>query len=297
MIEVFTLFAQMFLFQFFNTQLFALDIPELKNRVTDQAGILSKQNVQTMEAELAVHESKTTVQIVVLILPTLEGEALEDFSMKIVEKIKLGQKGKDNGILFLMAVHDRLMRIEVGYGLEGQIPDARTRRIQEMVKQYFRNQDYDGGVRLIVSKLIQYSDPEIQVKEKKQDEIKSAATIIIATLFIFLFLALTWKGLFALPFVFTFYNSYFGNPAGLIAIAGFGLTFALMKFFLLSAMGQSIRNSLFTGTRSRSGWGGGWGGLGGGSGGGGFGGGGFGGSGFGGGGGGSFGGGGSSSSW
>jgi len=103
---------------------FAIDVPKLSQHVTDLAGVLTPEQIATLEEKLKRFENETTNQVAVLIIPSLEGEDLEDFSIRVVEKNKLGQKGKDNGVLFLIAVQDRKMRLEVGYGLEGALADA-----------------------------------------------------------------------------------------------------------------------------------------------------------------------------
>ncbi|MCX5794293.1 MAG: TPM domain-containing protein [Elusimicrobia bacterium] len=133
----------------------ALDVPYLDGRVSDQAGILSPSAVKEISAQLAEHERKTGNQIAVLTVPSLEGEALEDFSVRVAKTWKLGQKGKDNGILLLVAPQDRKMRIEVGYGLEATLPDALAGRIiRDEITPPFRHQDYDGGIRAGVSAIL-----------------------------------------------------------------------------------------------------------------------------------------------
>src|SRR3989338_2699027 len=100
--------------------LFALEIPERPaGYVTDEAGLLSPPVRQRLEYRLADYERKTTNQVVVAAFPSLEGESLEDFSIRLAEKWKIGQAGRDNGAIFLIFKADRKMRIEVGYGLEG----------------------------------------------------------------------------------------------------------------------------------------------------------------------------------
>ncbi len=133
----------------------ALDVPYLDGRVSDQASILSAGAVREISAQLAEHERKTSNQITVLTIPSLDGEALEDFSVRVAKTWKLGQKGKDNGILLLIAPHDHKMRIEVGYGLEASLPDALCGRIiRDEITPAFRRQDYDGGVRAGVSAIV-----------------------------------------------------------------------------------------------------------------------------------------------
>ncbi len=97
----------------------ALDVPPLKAHVNDYAHILSPAAVQEIEAELTAFESSDSTQIAVLTIPSLEGENIEEYSIKVAEAWKIGQKGKDNGAILLVSKGDRKIRIEVGRGLEG----------------------------------------------------------------------------------------------------------------------------------------------------------------------------------
>ncbi|MBT6180158.1 MAG: hypothetical protein HOI23_23150 [Deltaproteobacteria bacterium] len=106
----------------------ALEVPPLTSRVTDQVGILGNSKAQ-LEQMLKAHETSTGQQFALLVIPTLAGDSLEDFSIRVVDKWKLGQKDKDNGLLLLVVHQDRKIRFEVGYGLEGDIPDALAGRI------------------------------------------------------------------------------------------------------------------------------------------------------------------------
>ena len=102
---------------------FSLDVPALRGRVNDYAGMLSPATVQDLEQKLAALEQSDSTQIVVLTIPTLGGDALEDFSIRVAEAWRVGQKGVDNGIIFLIARQERKIRIEVGRGLEGKLTD------------------------------------------------------------------------------------------------------------------------------------------------------------------------------
>ncbi len=99
-------------------------IPELWQRVTDLTQTLAEDEKATLEQKLEKFENETKSQIAVLIIPTTQPETIEEYSMRVVEKWKLGREGVDDGILLLIAKNDRKLRIEVGYGIEGIIPDA-----------------------------------------------------------------------------------------------------------------------------------------------------------------------------
>jgi uncharacterized protein len=236
----------------------ALDVPALRGRVNDYANVLQSNQVQSLESELAQLERDTGHQVAVLTVPTLEGEDIEGFSIRVAENWKIGKKGYDNGVILVVAVKDRRLRLEVGYGLEGVLPDAIAKRVTaDYIVPYFRQQDYGGGIVAgiaAVDKVLR-KEPLPESARKKQD-----------------------------------------RGPGLNSIAMLAITFGILGLMGFASASNRQRSGLW-GTRGRRGptfWGGpgGWGG--GGFGGGGFGGGGsdtFSG------GGGSFGGGGSSDSW
>lgn len=121
--------------------------PPLTGRVVDDAGILSPATRDRLTAMLAKEEQKTGDQVVVVILKSLQGSTIEDYGYQLGRHWGIGQKGKDNGALLLIAPHERRVRIEVGYGLEGQLTDAQSRVIIERaILPAFRRGDYDAGV-------------------------------------------------------------------------------------------------------------------------------------------------------
>jgi len=125
----------------------ALDVPPLKARVNDYAHMLSPATRQQLESVLASLENEESTQLAVLTINSLEGENLEQFSLKVVEKWQLGQKGADNGALLLIAKNDRKIRIEVGYGLEGTLTDLICGRIiRDIITPQFRSGNFDQGV-------------------------------------------------------------------------------------------------------------------------------------------------------
>ena len=115
--------------------------------VNDYANILSEETenyIQTNSVKLA---EATTAQIVVVTVPTLNGESLEEYSTKLFRDFGIGDKEKNNGLLILIALEERQSRIEVGYGLEGRLPDGKTGRIQdEYMIPYYKNNNFDEGI-------------------------------------------------------------------------------------------------------------------------------------------------------
>jgi len=123
------------------------EIPYLTGRVNDNAQILSENSRQLLSEKLKEHEDRTTNQVVILTIPSLQGESIEDYSNKVFIEWGLGQKDKDNGILIVVVPDERKMRIEVGYGLEARMTDLLAGRIiREVMTPRFREGDYDGGL-------------------------------------------------------------------------------------------------------------------------------------------------------
>jgi len=126
---------------------FALDVPPLRGRVNDYAGVMNQEQARSLESQLAQFEQDTGHQVAVLTIPTLDGEDIEGFSIRVAENWKIGKKGFDNGVILVVAIKDRKLRLEVGYGLEGVLPDAIAKRItSDYIVPHFRSQDYAGGI-------------------------------------------------------------------------------------------------------------------------------------------------------
>ncbi|MEW5757224.1 MAG: TPM domain-containing protein [Pseudomonadota bacterium] len=122
-------------------------VPPLQARVTDLSGLLTPAQRVTFERRLADFEQRTTHQLAILIVPTTQPESIEQYSIRVVEQWKLGQKGRDNGVLLLVAKDDRELRIEVGYGLEGDLTDLYSSRIiRDVIVPRFKQGDYYGGL-------------------------------------------------------------------------------------------------------------------------------------------------------
>lgn len=266
-------------------------VPKLSRHVTDLTGTLTAQQVDQLDAQLVALEKAKGAQLTVLMVDSTAGQDIESYSLAVAETNKVGRKGIDDGVLLLVAKNDRRVRIEVGYGLEGAIPDAATARItREYIAPKFRSNDYFGGISDAVGALTQLINGEAlppPVQGSADDERSGPG--LQNGLMIGVFVALFLRSMLgrATPWV--------RAPLGAVLVGGL--------LWLLISMGAGIIGALVGGVlmllpggAGRSIGGGGWGGFGGGGWGGGSGGGGFGGGGFSGGGG-SFGGGGSSGSW
>ncbi|HVF33841.1 MAG TPA: YgcG family protein, partial [Candidatus Saccharimonadia bacterium] len=139
----------------------AAELPKLAARVTDLTGTLHAPQVAALEAKLAAVEQRKGSQVAVVVVPTTQPDTIEQYAVALFEHNAIGRKGVDDGVLLLVAKEDRKVRIEVGYGLEGAIPDLYAIRIiDEYVTPRFRNGDFYGGIDEATSALAKLIDGE-----------------------------------------------------------------------------------------------------------------------------------------
>jgi uncharacterized protein len=139
----------------------AVTVPPLSGRVVDQTGTLRSDDVASLTQTLKNFEARKGSQIAVLIVPTTDGEAIEQFSLRAAEAWKIGRKRVDDGALLVIAKNDRHLRIEVGYGIEGALTDATTKRIiDEDITPKFKAGDFAGGISAGVNRMIKVIDGE-----------------------------------------------------------------------------------------------------------------------------------------
>jgi uncharacterized protein len=167
------------------------EIPKLTSYVTDQTGTIAPMEKELLVSRLRAFEDSTSNQIVVLMVPTIGDAALEDYSMKIVEANKIGQKGKSNGVLLLVAKNDHKVRIEVGYGLEGALTDAISSLIirREMAPR-FRQSDYFGGISAAVDAIMLATKNEYKAEEKDAGDDSYIAVIMFIIIVVILIIAI-----------------------------------------------------------------------------------------------------------
>ena len=254
-------------------------VPELSRRVTDLTATLSAEQAATLENRLAAFEAGNGSQIAVLIVPTTQPEDIAQFGIRVADAWKIGRAKVDDGVILIVAKDDHKLRLEVGYGLEGAIPDAIAKRvISETITPLFKAGDYYGGIDAGVTQLMKLIGGETLPPPAAARQSGSPD----------IFLPLLIGGV-VVGFILSI---FMGRPlaggvaavgTGLLAwlLIGAGLTVLLLVVFVFFGV--------LTGNRGGGGWSSGGGGFGGG--------GGLGGGGFGGGGGGGFGGGGASGSW
>ncbi len=276
-----------------------LEVPYLSGRVNDQAGLFDETAENALEEKLRALEEETGAQVAVLTVATLDGDPIEDYSLRVVETWKLGREGVDDGVLILVARDDRRMRIEVGYGLEGALTDAQSGRIIDgIMTPKFRAGDYAGGVDSAVDVISSAIRGEELILP--EDASGDGDEPIAGLIFLIFGLPFIWTavgargaggwmfGIFLAPFFFAFPAALFGARIGVIVMAVWLVVFPLLRLIVPKGT---------VGKGSKSSGGSFWGPfIGGGGGGGGYSGGGFSGGGFSGGGG-SFGGGGASGGW
>lgn len=128
-------------------------LPELTGRIVDQAAVFTPEDIARLEQAIRTLEEKTGGQMAVLTLPELRGWAVEEFSIRLAEKWQLGQQGKDNGAILLFSLKERDIRLEIAYGWEGDINDARAGDIIRGMGDYFRQQDFAGGALFAIHKV------------------------------------------------------------------------------------------------------------------------------------------------
>lgn len=136
-------------------------VPPLAARVTDLTGTLTKEQTASLEQMLQSFEARKGSQVAVLMVPTTEPEAIEQYALRVAERWKIGRKNVDDGAILVVAKNDRALRIEVGYGLEGALNDATASRIiREAIAPRFREGDFYGGINAGVDRMIRVIDGE-----------------------------------------------------------------------------------------------------------------------------------------
>ncbi len=251
-------------------------IPELKSRITDLTQTLSADQQAQLDVKLAAFEQQKGSQIAVLILPTTQPEDIAQYSIRVVEKWKIGREKIDDGILVLVAKDDRKIRIEVGYGLEGAIPDLTAKRvINEIISPQFKQGNFYGGLDAGVDKLIGLINgealPEPKASAASGNAIENLLPILLFGGLISGLVLRSILGNFAGSAV---NGSLVGAAVWLLGLAlGAAVIFAIVAFFFTMMMGSRGMGGYGGGVPTGSGWGGGgsssWGGGGGGFGGGG----------------------------
>jgi len=252
-----------------------MPIPPLKARVTDLTNTLSSAEAQALDAKLSAWEQRSGNQLAVLIVPTTQPEPIEAYSIRVADAWKIGRKGQDNGALLLLAKNDKKLRIEVGYGLEGVLTDATSRRIiAETMAPLFRQNQFGAGITAGVDQIITVVDKGEPLAAKPAAKLpsKPGGGFPLEMMFIVLFVVVPVLGSILRRIFGTALGSTVGAGvvgagawvvAGSLLIAGIAAVVAFFVMLLAGAGGGLARRG--GGVWIPSG-GGGWGGGGGGGG-------------------------------
>ena len=250
-------------------------IPELSSRVTDLTQTLSAAEQAQLEQKLAAFEQKKGSQIALLIVPSTQPEEIEQYAIRVAEKWKVGREKVDDGLLVLIAKDDRKMRIEVGYGLEGAVPDLFAKRvISEVIGPKFKQGDFYGGLDAGLNSLIGLVDGE-PLPEPKSSQASGMGMMDLLPILLFGGLV---TGLFLRSIFGTFFGSALngGLVGGIVTLLGVALggaaVLGIVAFFITLMLGGRGMNGYggvpmgggWSGGGSSSSWGGGGGGFGGG---------------------------------
>lgn len=234
----------------------ALEVPQLKGHVNDYANVLNPSQAGRLETKLTEFEKTDSTQIVVLTIPSLEGEDLEGYSIRVAEAWKIGWKGQDNGVILLISQAEKKIRIEVGRGLEGKLTDLISGRIiRTVIVPYFKRGDFDGGIEAGTSAIIEAVRGEFKARDRAASGGASTKGSVSSmfTLAIFLIIALLFL---------TAISKVMGAIAGAVGlpIAG-SLAFGALSFPILAVLaGAGLLLGLFLGFLAGhrpGGWGGG----------------------------------------
>lgn len=160
-----------------------VEVPHLTARVTDLSGVLDEAQRAALEERLRAFEARKGAQFAVLVLPSTQPETIEQYGIRVADAWKLGRKGVDDGLILIVATDDRRLRIEVGRGLEGVVPDAIAKRvIEEIIAPRFREGDVPGGIEAGVERLMGLVDGEPLPAPPEAVGGGSGAPVIVALL-------------------------------------------------------------------------------------------------------------------
>jgi uncharacterized protein len=222
---------------------YGLNVPRLQGYINDYAGMISPSAKSKIEEGLKAFEQSDSTQVVVLTIPSLEGENIEEFSIKVAEAWKIGQQQKDNGILLMVSKQDRKIRIEVGRGLEGKLTDLMAGRIiDQVIKPRFKQGDFDGGFIMGTAALIDATRGEFKAEQRPiQRRQKGFPPFLTFLLFLGIFVLILGSlsriaggivGGAGLPGLVHLAVAPIGIlPIILLALAGFGAGFFLPSLF------------------------------------------------------------------
>jgi uncharacterized protein len=225
----------------------SLDVPQLKGRVNDLANLLSPETAILLEQKLAGFEQETTNQLAVLTIPSLQGDDIDQFAIRVAEQWKLGQKGRDNGVLLILAKAEHKVRIEVGMGLQGVLPDITSAQIiRNVMSPHLKSNDFNQGITAGVDAILAATKGEFKASPRDADRKSRSRSSSPATYFLLAAVAAVILGSYSRPLggiagaAGLPMATYFAFPgAGLIMLlilAAVGFGGGLLLSFLFSGM-------------------------------------------------------------
>ena len=234
-------------------------VPPLSGRVVDQTGTLSSGDIASLTQTLKSLEARKGSQVAVLIVPTTEPETIEQYSIRVAEAWKIGRKKIDDGALLVVAKNDRHLRIEVGYGLEGSLTDATTKRIiDEDITPKFKAGDFAGGITAGVNRMIRVIDGE-QLPAPEPPHWQSPGSFSIDPFNPFLILpVLLFGGLMRRTLGRLIGSAATGGLVTLVAWYLFGSLLAAVLAGVIASIFVMLSDSITSSPPGRRGRGGGW---------------------------------------
>ena len=165
-----------------------ISVPQLHEHVTDFTNTLQFSEWRSLETQLKRFEDSTSTQIAVVMIQSLQGDDITDYSLKIAEANKIGTKGKDNGLLILIAKGDKAIRFEVGYGLEGSLPDALCDQIiRNEIRPRFRDGDYYGGISAGLDAVIKATKGEYKAEGRTRNNVTNLGSVLLSVILFVIF--------------------------------------------------------------------------------------------------------------
>jgi uncharacterized protein len=236
----------------------AKEVPFLAARVNDLAGLLQPADRERAEAKLADLERKTGAQVAALTVDSLEGDTIEDYAVRVFQTWKLGRKDVNDGVLFVVARQERRMRIEVGYGLEARLTDARSRQIlDDIVRPQFRAGNFAAGIEAGLDAIASVIQGASLPPPRREPAMRQVGSIVGLLFFAFMFLsvigtfsviALLTPGtagwflyLFLIPFYAIFPSVILPPYGGVVMAGGWLILFPILRMLVHSPAGTKFR--------------------------------------------------------
>jgi uncharacterized protein len=227
----------------------AVSYPDYQGYVNDFAGLVSAEGRDKLETQLAQLDKDTTAQIAVVTIKSLEGSTVEDYAVSLFEKWKIGQKGKDNGVLLLVAKDDRKLKIEVGYGLEPIITDSRAGRIRDNdLLPNFKQDKYEDGITSAVNSLevlIREGTPPAPLEENPVKQWAGGGLMVPI-------LVISFIGMYLMGFMARTKSVWLGAIFGVIAGTVLGLIIGGIAALVITALISGVFGAGFDWILSRT---------------------------------------------